>query len=389
MNIAVDATCWPNTRGYGRHARALLTHLVRLDGENRYTFVTDWPAAAPAPPPGVVHREVAATTPTAAAAVAGGRRSIRDVMRVSRALSDPSFTLVLFPTIYTYVPILSRAKKLIFFHDAIAASFPALTFATRGARLLWRMKERLGLWQADAVITVSAFSRGQIAARFGMPAERIFVVGEAADPIFRVFDHPQVTARLKPLELETRRVVVYLGGFGPHKNLPLLLRSFGALARDPAFADVRLLLVGEYEREAFYSEQAALRQQVQELGLDARVCFTGYLPDEDLVVLLNLATVLVLPSLVEGFGLPAVEAAACGCPVIATRQSPLPQLLGEGALYIDPHDPEDLWRALVELLESETKRERIRVAGLESASRLTWEGAAHQLLAIIRDVGTI
>jgi glycosyltransferase involved in cell wall biosynthesis len=123
------------------------------------------------------------------------------------------------------------------------------------------------------------------------------------------------------------------------------------------------------------------------LGISNRVIFTGYLPDEELVVLLNLATGLVLPSLMEGFGLPAIEAAACGCPVIATDASPLPALLGAGGLFVDPYQPEALEAALNQLLDSENLRQEMRSAGLEAARALTWEAAARQLMEVIRWTG--
>jgi glycosyltransferase involved in cell wall biosynthesis len=126
---------------------------------------------------------------------------------------------------------------------------------------------------------------------------------------------------------------------------------------------------------------------VDRLGIAERVIFTGYLPDAELVVLLNLATVLVLPSLMEGFGLPAVEAAACGCPVIATITSPLPMLLGDGGLYIDPAQSADLEVALACVLESEHLRQRMRAAGLMAARQLTWEAAARQMLNLIQQLG--
>ena len=125
---------------------------------------------------------------------------------------------------------------------------------------------------------------------------------------------------------------------------------------------------------------------MQALDLAGRVIFTGFLPDDEVVVLLNRATALVLPSLMEGFGLPALEAAACGCPVVATTASPLPDVLGEGGIYTDPRSPEQLERALRDVLSSEQLRARMSAAGLEAASRLTWDTAACQLQSVIRKV---
>lgn len=387
MRIGIDATCWHNTRGYGRHARGLLSTLVKVDRQNRYIFVLDSDDGLATIPSQAEIRLIKNATPTAIATAADGHRSLRDMWHMSRALSASEFDLLLFPTVYSYVPVLSRAKKIVMIHDIIAETFPELTVPNRVARLFWNTKVALGRWQADAIVTVSDYSRQGIVEHFHMTPERVYIVGEANDEIFRVVADAQPTAKLRALGMAPgSRSVIYLGGFGPHKNLEALLGAFGSLAHRPEFADVNLVMVGEYEKEVFHSQFQVLKQRVGELGLDRRVIFTGYLSDQDLVILLNLATVLALPSLMEGYGLPAVEAAACGCPVIATTASPLPGLLGEGALYIDPNDVQDLAGALERVLASPDLRQRMRKAGVAAASRLTWEAAAQQMIAVLNQV---
>ena len=387
MRIGVDGTCWTSPRGYGRHARALLRALMQRHDPARYIFVVDSPDVEPMLPEGAEARVVMTSHPTTAAASANGHRSPGDLWRIGRALSTADVDVLLFPTVYSYVPVLSRAKKIVVIHDVIVETFPQLTLPRRDARLLWRLKVGLARWQADALVTVSEHSRGGIIDRLGIPADRVFVVSEAADPVFRLLDDPHPGAHLVSLELgRGRRSVVYVGGFGPHKNLGLLIEVFARIARLAEFQDARLLMVGEFRQEAFHSEFETLRRQVDSLGLSERVVFTGYLPDEDLVVLLNLATVLVLPSLLEGFGLPAVEAAACGCPVIATTASPLPGLLGAGGLYVNPCDRAGLEAALARVLASPSLRRSMRAAGLARAGELTWEAAARQMTTVIHRV---
>lgn len=388
LRIGVDATCWANTRGYGRHGRALLRALVALDSRNRYRFFLDAPESPREPlPPGAERYQVRAATPAAVAAAAAGRRSLPDLWRMSRALAQPDLDVLLFPTVYSYVPVFSRARKVVMIHDVIAETFPELTLPSHAARLFWTLKVATGLRQADAIVTVSDYSRQQIARRFRLPPERVFVAGEASDPVFRVLRDPRPTPHLTALGIRPdRRLIVYVGGFGPHKNLQTLVRVFAHLAARPAMSDVLLVLVGDYEREVFHSDYPALRTQIDTLALEDQVLFTGYLPDDELVVLLNLATVLVLPSLMEGFGLPAVEAAACGCPVVATVASPLPGLLGAGGLYVDPRRPDTLQRALTAVLESAPLRAQMREAGLAAARQLTWEAAARDLLRVLEGV---
>ena len=387
MHIAVDATCWQNTRGYGRHARSLLSALARLDAENQYTFFTDSSDNVETLPAEAEIRLVRTAAPTVVAASSNGHRSARDMWRMSRAMSNPAFDVLLFPTVYSYVPVLSRAKKLLMIHDVIAETYPEFTLPNRGARLLWKTKVVLGCWQADAILTVSDYSRQGILRYFNVDHERVFIVGEASDPIFRVLDDPRPTPRLDSLGVASnRRSVVYVGGFGPHKNLAALVSTFAELASQREFIDVRLVMVGEYQREVFYSHFGTIKQQVEDLGIADRVIFTGYLPDDELVVLLNLSTLLVLPSLMEGFGLPAIEAAACGCPVIATNESPLPRILGDGGVYIDPTQPDELRSTLARVLSSESLRRQMCEAGLAATSRLTWDAAAQQMMNVMKTV---
>src|SRR5579863_10533377 len=185
MRIAVDATCWHNKRGFGRHARALLRALVHLDRDNQYTLFLDSTEAAEPTPAGCEVRLVTASVPAAQAASATGHRSLADMWRMSRALSSPEFDLLLFPAIYSFVPTFGRARKLVMVHDVIAETFPQLTVPRLSARLFWNIKAMIGRIQADALITVSNYSRDAILKRFRHYARRVYVVGEAADPVFQ------------------------------------------------------------------------------------------------------------------------------------------------------------------------------------------------------------
>jgi glycosyltransferase involved in cell wall biosynthesis len=387
MRIGIDATSWHNNRGYGRHARSLIRELVRLDSANRYTLFFDSREGAGGLPPNAAIRLVAASRPAAVAAAASGRRSLADMWAVSRAISREPLDLVLFPTIYSYVPVWTAARKLVIIHDVIAETYPHLTLPRLPARVFWKTKVALGRWQADALVTVSEYSRRRIVEYFRVPPESVFVVGEAGDPAFRRLPGAAPTPLLGSLGLDGRRpAIVYVGGFSPHKNLEALVGAFAALAREERFRDTLLVMVGEYKKETFHSYFGTIAAQVERLGLQDRVIFPGYLPDEELAVLLNLSTVLALPSLMEGFGLPAVEAAACGCPVVATKASPLAELLGEGVISIEPEQGA-LERGLRAVLDSPGLRARMGEAAHRAASALTWEAAARQMMEVMRKVG--
>jgi glycosyltransferase involved in cell wall biosynthesis len=387
MRIGVDATCWTNKRGYGRFARSLLRPTVALDTENQYTFFVDDTSDEFPLPEDVEIVRVATDVPTVKAAAADGSRSPRDLWSCSRAFSRAKMDLFFFPSVYSYVPMLSRVPQLVTIHDVIPELFPQLVFPSLRSKLFWRAKVWLGCAQARLVLTVSDYSRKCLAEQLHIPEHRMRVVNEASDPVFRVLENPQPTPLLERLGLtRATRYFCYVGGFSPHKNLPLLVHAFAELQKFPEHDDVRLVFGGDYEGDVFYSGYRQLVEQVKAAGLTDKVIFTGYLRDADLLALLNMTQGLLLPSFCEGFGLPAIEAAACGAPVVATKHSPLPELLGEAAIILDLQNHMEWTSAMLEILKDPARRERMRAAGLAAAARLSWENSARQLLAIFDEV---
>jgi glycosyltransferase involved in cell wall biosynthesis len=269
-------------------------------------------------------------------------------------------------------------------HDVIAERLPRYIFPTLGGRVRWQLKSTLGLAQADRVLTVSEYSRRALVEQFGLSSSAVAVVGEATDPVFRPLIHPEMPSKLRDLGLSPRsRIVTYVGGFGPHKNLVRLIEAFAKVAAEPRFADVTLALVGDHSGDVFFSEYARLQRLVEDRGLTSRVVFTGFVADEDLVGLLNCSAFLALPSLMEGYGLPAVEAAACGLPVLVTRNSPIPELLGDGALAVEPYLTSEIRAAMVRLLDDSDLRARMGDAARLAAARLSWAEAARSLLNVV------
>jgi alpha-1,3-rhamnosyl/mannosyltransferase len=386
MRIGVDATCWFNRRGYGRFARALLTATLELDRENRYTFFTDSDSAEFPLPAGVEVVRVPTDVPTVKAASADGRRSIKDMGALSQAMSEARLDLVFFPSVYSFVPLVTTTPVLVTIHDVIPELFPELVFPTRKSKFFWDIKLKLACLQSRLILTVSEYSRRRLAEKLRINPAHIRVVPEAGDPAFRPLPGVESGAWRARHLVPSGRFLAYVGGFSPHKNLSGLLSVFAEIAAQPQFADVHLLLVGDYQGDAFYSCYQQLRAQVRGLKLDGRVFFPGYMPDDDLVTLYNLAEAVVLPSFCEGFGLPAVEAAACGAPSVVTTESPLVEVLGAGTIGVAPEDRAG-WRAALETVLSEPgRREAMRAAALAAASRLTWEKAASELLAIFDEV---
>ncbi|MBI3661479.1 MAG: glycosyltransferase family 4 protein [Acidobacteria bacterium] len=387
MRIGVDATCWTNRRGYGRFARALLRPTVALDRSNHYIFFVDDESEEFPLPESVEVVRVASDVPTVKAAAADGSRSLRDLGACSRAFSRAGLDLFFFPSVYSYVPMLSRVPQLVTIHDVIPELFPELVFPSLRSKLFWRAKVKVACLQARLILTVSEYSRRCLSEQLKIPADRMRVVNEASDPVFRVLENPQPTPLLERLGLAgATRFLTYVGGFSPHKNLSMLVDVFRDLRSRPGFDDVRLVFGGDYEGDVFFSCYRQLLEQVQQAGLEGKVIFTGYLRDADLLALLNRSQALLLPSFCEGFGLPAIEAAACGAPVVATTRSPLPELLGDGAIILEPEDRAGWTNAVATILTDSARRERMRAAALAAAGKLSWENSAHQLLDIFDEV---
>ena len=381
MRVGIDATSWSNARGYGRFLRGLLPALADAGGYDLVAFI-DAPTARRARLPETLRKVEIDTgrAPTETARHAG-QRSLSELRAFSRAVSREPLDVFVFPTVYTFAPVRTGATVIVGIHDVIPELFPELVFPRRWNRLLWRLKIRLSLRQAAYVLTVSEHAKRGIERVHRVPAERIWVVDEAADPIFRPMAKGSLDHGLLARHgVDGERFLIYLGGVNPHKNLGSLVDAVAELRRRPGLERLRLLVVGEVDADAFTPGIEPVRARIDAAGLDEAVRFTGFVADRDVVHLLAAADALVLPSLAEGFGLPAVEAAACGTPVVATRESPLPELLAGGGLFVDPRDRQALLDALAKLLgDDDARRDMGRVAA-ERAGRLSWPRSARQFL---------
>lgn len=330
--------------------------------------------------------EVAQGTAPTAAAAADGYRSPRDMWRLSRAVARLAPDVFFSPSVYSYFPLLpGRRRVVVTVHDAIAERFPTLTLPSKRARLFWWMKVGLALRQARLVLTVSDYAAHEIATVLRVPAARIRVALEAPAPEYFPATPVEVAAAAATVGLPADAPwFTYVGGFSPHKRIDVILRAHAdvALSEDPV---PHLLLVGRQSGDVFLTSGEALRALVAALGTSALVHWTGFVADDVLRALHTGAVASLLPSESEGFGLPAVEAAACGTPVIATRESPLPQLLAGGGHFVTPGDVAALATAMRQLLRHPEARRTMGDAALRGAAALTWRRTAFATLAALEE----
>jgi alpha-1,3-rhamnosyl/mannosyltransferase len=374
MHVGIDGGCWSNQRGYGRVLRELMKAVGETDASNRYTVYLDSSSHPLFDLKGPFDARCVATSQgVAESATAGSHRSPRDLLRMSLAVREP-LDLFFFPSVYSYFPLLRRMPVIVGIHDTIADRNPQFSFSSKKQEWLWRAKVRLAIAQADTILTVSQYSKRSIAEWFHVPSDRIAVMREAASPRFRVreFEPPPLPFAL------------YVGGISPNKNLATLIRAFArSLARSQG---AQLLLVGDYLSDGFKGNYAELKALVAELEIGCQVVFTGFVPDEELCRLYNTCTLFVMPSLDEGFGLPAIEAMACGRPVIVSSGNSLEEVVGEAGLTVDPHNVEELAAAMDRLFCSEELRRSLGERAIRRASEFSWETAARQLLEVFEYV---
>jgi glycosyltransferase involved in cell wall biosynthesis len=375
MRVGVDATSWANRRGYGRFARNVVAKLVAARGDDYVLFTDELTAHEAAFPEGATIRTLSLGRPP----TAESPRSLRDVVRASGAASGERLDVFLFPSVYTWFPV-RRAPTVVGIHDVIAEQHPELTLPSRGARARWRLKRWLAVKRSARIFTVSKASRLLLSADLGIPEESIAVVPEAADPVFGPRSAEDVDRELRPLGLDDgRRFLVYAGGVSPHKGLGTLLNAFAAID-DPA---LRLVIAGALEDETFLSAADDLRRRIEDLDLGERVVLTGYVSDETLACLYAGAVLFVSPSLSEGFGLPAVEAAAAGTPVVLSDIPAHRETLGDVAEFFQPNDDRGLAARLTALLQDEAGRARLGEVARERAETLSWDASASALRKVL------
>jgi glycosyltransferase involved in cell wall biosynthesis len=257
-------------------------------------------------------------------------------------------------------------------HDLIGLLFPA-NFPPI-SRFYWnRWLPHTVRW-ADRIIAVSEHTRRDLIQLLGIPAERIEVVYEGVSKIFRPLEDQVALEAVRQKYGLPLDIILYVGTIEPRKGLDTLISAYAALAAEIPHD---LVIVG---KRGWYTEP--LFRQVVALGLCYRVHFTDYVADEDLPGLYNLAALFVYPSRYEGFGLPPLEAMACGVPVICSKAASLPEVVGEAAMLFPPDDPHTLAEAMYQVLGDEELNAWMRERGLNRAKLFTWEETARRTAEI-------
>jgi len=270
-------------------------------------------------------------------------------------------------------PFRRNCRSVITIHDLVFMLYPH--FLTKDAARYYGQIDQ-AVRRTDAIIAVSQATKRDIMRLLGVPENKVTVIYEAANPIFRPLKTPDLRQRVRGRFGIPGEFILFVSTIEPRKNVPTLLRAFRQF-RDAYRREVKLVLAGE--KGWLFDEVFRL---VTELKLEKEAIFLGRVSTEELLWLYNTAEALVAPSIYEGFGLPPLEAMACGTPVIVSNVSSLPEVVGDAGILIDPTCPEELAVAMERILSDSELRASLIEKGLKRAALFSWDKAAQETLAL-------
>ncbi len=367
MRIAIDARKLHDF-GIGTYIRNILAELPRIDHSTEYVVLSPAEEAGPSGGLGANFRHV----------VEEARPySIGEQWRLPLALVRERVHLLHEP--HYVLPLLTRCPSVVTIHDCIHLRFPQY-LPNRVAHVYARASMSVATRKAHRILTVSQASKRDILHFFDVPEARITVVPNGIDARFRQAPDEDQVERVRQRYQLDHPFALYVGNIKPHKNIDRLIDAFGR-ARQRDVDDLRLIIIGDE-----LSKYPRLRQGVHRHRLDKHVRFFGFQPIDTLSVFYRLARVFVFPSLYEGFGLPPLEAMACGTPVVTSSVSSMPEVTGGAAVLVDPRDPEAIADGIVRAVTDDALRAELVAKGLARAREFSWAESVRQIHQVYMDV---
>jgi len=379
MRIGIDIISLQNNsqnRGIGTFTRCLIKSILTIDRENEYVFFVF--GNRPLPP--LVKEELFKDI------------RIRKVIPLRKRFSWLSgqflFPLAIkeekvdiFHSPEYILPAFSKCKKIITIHDFINSDYKIYRKRSNFIRKTYFYLKNETLKRADKIIAVSEYTKKKIMEFLGIEEERIKVIYEAADEIFIPLNDNALFSKLRNKYGIERDFLLFPGVIDHHKNIDGLIRAFS----QARFKDIGLVLAGAKSDDVRYFR--FIKALIERLGIKDRVYILGYIPPgEDLVGLYNMAKIVISVSFYEGFGLPILEAMACGRPVIASGNTSMREIVGSCGVLVDPHNNEEIASAIDNLLSDENLRKLLSKRGLARAKEFSWEKTAKETLSLYENL---
>lgn len=367
--IAIDARKLRDF-GIGTYIRNILVELSRLDRSTEYVVLCRPDDVDAGEVLGRNFRMVAEPAPL---------YSLSEQVRIPLSLAREGVRMVHEP--HYVLPPAIRCRSVVTIHDCIHLMFPQYLPGK-----LAHVYARGSMWaatrKADRILTVSEASKRDILRFFDVPPEKVVVIHNAIDERFLGGPNAERMDLVRQRFQLDHPFALYVGNIKPHKNLERVIDAFGR-ARTQCGDDLKFIIIGDE-----ISKYPALRQSVHKHKLDKHVRFLGFQPQETLAAFYRLARVFVFPSLYEGFGLPPLEAMACGAPVVTSNVSSLPEVAGGAALLVDPYDPDAIASGIVQAVTDERLRADLISRGLARARSFSWPQSVKKIHEIYMDVAS-
>lgn len=367
MKIAIEARPikWSYGTGIGNYTYCLIENLSMLDQNNEYTFL--WPDHHPESFIPMQRPYTFYTLP---------KDDRREETEIPIWLRQEGVALYHLPQNGFRTPPNTTSKIVVTIHDLIPYILPEMVRPSFLKRFITEMPEIIDV--SDRIITVSQAAKQDIIRLFQVDPAKISVVPSAPAASYRPLSPATVSAALLQKYHLKRPYILYVGGLNPRKNVAELVYAYSKICRE--LPEGQLLVIPGAEGRHLQK----LRTLVDALDLTDHVVFPGFVISEDLPLLYNGADLFVYPSLYEGFGLPPIEAMACGTPVITANTSSLPEVVGPAALLFNPHDTLQLADMMWQVLNNDELAATLTTKGLAHCQKYTWAANAAEILQIYR-----
>jgi len=369
--------------GIGTYIRNLVRALAQLDKVNQYTLITNTAVSE------------FANLPSNFQIAEYGKKTKIGYAEFGFSLFLSRFAADLYHIPLNAVPVWMPRPYLVTIHDMSTLLFSNQSGYRSNLRFHYL---RRGLARAARILAVSSATRRDVESVLRIPASRIQVVYNAPDPTFRQlrnsplpngeragFSLPAEIQRVLERYQIQYPVLLYVGRTNPQKNIPRLVEAFavlrGELHDDPHYKDLRLIIIGDE-----IARHPSLRHAVHQSRMQDAVRFLGFVPIETLRAFYQAASAFVFPSLYEGFGLPPLEAMACGTPVVCSHVSSLPEVVGDAAYVVNPENVFDIARGMRDVLLNPALRSDLILRGLRQVEQFSWERTASRVLQTYEEI---
>ncbi|MEG0332370.1 MAG: glycosyltransferase family 1 protein [Clostridium sp.] len=368
MNIGIDARAasWYRGTGIGTYTYQLIHNINQFDKINDYLlFLPDENIAGISPGDNIDVKLISEDR----------RENFWEEVDIPNILTNQEVDTYLVPQNGIGLPKEKNCPFVITLHDVIPFRMEE-TVGPQYLKLFTKEVPKI-IELCDKVITVSEFSKQDIHREFNYPLDKIHVTHLAAEDIYFPRNKELCKTFIKKNYSIEKDFILYVGGFSPRKNILGLIESFSKLPESTR-ENLNLVILGKKGR-SYYK----YRDRVLELGLKGQVIFPGYVKVDELPIFYNGCKVFCYPSFYEGFGLPPLEAMACGAPVISSNLTSMPEILQDSATYIDPNDADDIYDKLSLLINDDNYREKMAFKGLLHSANYSWKKTALETINVL------